>query len=294
MGLAEEAKARHRQRYGAGCTIRPRAEVLPMQRVLFIPDQLTDYRMWAGIPDRLARRSAVSHLDQLISLPWSADPAAVVPLTRGQTPAGWDVVVAAGRGAPFAVALAAAGLASGLVLVEPPIPLNRVPDDLELPLTASGGDALLPYERLVSELHDALPDEWRDLLVQTIRQTTPPNVPADELDLVVSMAADHAAEARGELIAFEAAEAAGRSSADDLQSTRQRNRGEWLDQLATLMLPVLTIVPVPALFVGRTIGRLTEDTQIVVTRRGVVPPSSAVARDQAATAIERLLDRLGT
>jgi NAD(P)-dependent dehydrogenase (short-subunit alcohol dehydrogenase family) len=264
-----------------------------MQRVLFIPDQLTDYRMWAGIPDRLARRAAVSHLDQLVSLPWSAYPAAVVPLARNLAPAGWDVVVAAGRGAPFAVELAAAGLARSLVLVEPPIPADRIPENVDLPDTAPGNDALLPYEPLVSELHDALPDEWRDLLVQTIRETTPPEVPADELDLVVRIAADHAAEARAQLIAFEAAEAAGWSSADDPQWTRQRDRGQWLDQLATLTLPVLTIVPAAARFVGRTIGRVTEDAQTVVTDRSIVPPSSAVARDQAATALQLLLDRLG-
>jgi hypothetical protein len=265
-----------------------------MQHVLFIPDQLTDYRMWGGIPDRLARRAAVSNLDQLIRLPWSEDAATVVALARDQAPAGWDVVVAAGRGAPFAVALAAASLARSLVLVEPPVPLNRVPESVELPVTAPGRHTLLPYERLVSELHDAFPDEWRDLLVQTIRQTTPPDVPQDELDLVVRMAADHAAEARAELIAFEAAEAAGRYSADDVLDTRQRDRGEWLDLLGTLTLPVLIIVPAPALFAGRTIGRLAEDTQIVVTHRGVVPPSSSAARDQAATALERLLDRLGS
>jgi hypothetical protein len=265
-----------------------------VQQVLFIPDQLTDYRMWGGIPDRLARRAAVSHLDQLISLPWSEDPAAVVPPARSQAPAGWDVVVAAGRGAPFAVALAAASLARSLVLVEPPVPFNRVPENVDLPVTAPGNDALLPYERLISELHDALPDEWRDLLVQTIRQTTPPDVPADELDLVLRMAADHAAEARAELIAFEAAEAAGRYATDDTPETRQRDRSEWLDLLATLTLPVLIIVPAAALFAGRTIGRLAEDTQIVVTQRGVLPPSTSAARDQAATALERLLDRLGS
>jgi hypothetical protein len=265
-----------------------------MQQVLFIPDQLTDYRMWAGLPARLAQRATVSHLDQLISLPWSADPAGVVPLARGQAPAGWDVVVAAGRSARFAVALAAAGLVRSLVLVEPPIPLDRVPEDVDLPLSTPGRDELLPYETLISELHDALQDEWRDLLVQTIRQTTPPDVPADELDLVVRIAGDHAAEARAELIAFEAAEAAGRYSAEVVQWKRQRDRGEWLDQLATLTLPVLTIVPAPARFAGRTIGRLAEDAQMVVTHRGIVPPSSAVARDQVATALERLLDRLGS
>jgi hypothetical protein len=265
-----------------------------MQQVVFIPEQLTDYRMWAGIPDRLAERAAVSHLDQLISLPWSADPTDVVPLARSQAPAGWDVVVAAGRSAPFAVALAGAGLARSLVLVEPPIPLNRVPEDADLPLPTPGRDALLPYEVLISELHDALPDEWRDLLVQTIRETTPPDVPGDELDLVVRMAADHAAEARAELVAFEAAESTGRYSADNAQWKRQRDRGEWLDQLATLTLPVLTIVPAPARFVGRTIGRMAEDAQTVVTDRSIVPPSSAVARDQATEALQRLLDRLGS
>jgi hypothetical protein len=265
-----------------------------MQHVLFIPDQLTDYRMWAGIPHRLAQRAGVSHLDQLISLPWSADAAAVVPLARGQVPAGWDVVVAAGRGSPFGVALAVATLARSLVLVEPPIPLDRAAADLDLPLTTPGTDVLLPYEALVSELHDATPDEWRGLLVQTIRQTTPPDVPPDEVDLVVRMAADHAAEARAELIAFEAAEAAGRNPADDQQWKRQRDRGQWLDQLGRLTLPVVTIVPAPRRYAGQVIGRLAEDTQTVVTSGGIVPPSTAVARDQAARAIERLLDRLGS
>jgi len=69
--------------------------------------------------------------------------------------------------------------------------------------------------------------------------------------------------------------------------------GKWLDQLATLTLPVLTIVPAPARFVGQTIGRLAEDTQTVVAQRGIVPPGTAVARGQAATA-ELLLDRLGS
>jgi hypothetical protein len=66
-----------------------------MQRVLLIPARFTDWRMWAGIPDRLARRAAVTHLDQLISLPWAAAPDAVVGLTRGQ-------VAVAARAGPMA------------------------------------------------------------------------------------------------------------------------------------------------------------------------------------------------
>ena len=85
-----------------------------MPQVLLIPDRLSDYRMWAGMPDRLGHRAEVSHLDRLIQLPWHGG-SAVVELARVQRPGGWDVVVAAGKASSFAVALAAAGLARGLV-----------------------------------------------------------------------------------------------------------------------------------------------------------------------------------
>lgn len=224
-----------------------------MQHALFIPDRLTDHRMWAGIPDRLARRADVSHLDQLITLPWTAEPAAVVPLARSLSPGGWDVVIGAGRAAALVVALAAATLARGLALVEPPIPFDRIPEDVDLPWTRDT-ETLPSYERLISELHDAMPQEWQELLVQTIRQTTAPDVPADELELAVRIAADHAAEARAELLAFETAEAAGRHGPDDAEWKRQRDRGGWLDQLATLTVPVVIIVP-PLGAVRRADGR---------------------------------------
>ena len=266
-----------------------------MQQVLFIPDQLSDNRMWAGIPDRLAGRARVTHLDQHISLSGSADPAVVVPLARRQAPGGWDVLVAAGRGCPLAVALAAASLARGLVLVEPPVPFDRIPTDVDVGwATTPGTEALQPYEALIADLHDATPDEWKDLLVQAIRQTTPSDVAADELDLVVRIAADHAAEARAELVAFEAAEMAGRKEPDDAAWRRQRDGGGWLDQFTTLNLPVLICVPGPERPVGQTIGRLARNLETLVeTDHRIVPPSTAGARDQAAAAIERLLDRLG-
>jgi hypothetical protein len=62
--------------------------------VLLIPARFTDWRMWSGIPAQLARRAAVSHLDQLISLPWAAAPDAVVGQARSRAPHGWDVLVA--------------------------------------------------------------------------------------------------------------------------------------------------------------------------------------------------------
>jgi hypothetical protein len=174
-----------------------------MERVLLIPARFTDWRMWAGIPDRLARRAAVTHLDQLISLPWAAAPDAIVGLARSQEPGEWDVVVAAGQACPFAVALAAAGLGRGLVLIQPEIPFDRIPEDVDPGLAMPDSAALAPYEVLVGAMHAATPQEWRSLLTQTIRQTVPPDLPHDELHLMVQLAGDHAAEVRAELLDFE-------------------------------------------------------------------------------------------
>jgi hypothetical protein len=264
-----------------------------MQRVLLIPARFTDWRMWAGIPDRLARRAAVSHLDQLISLPWAAAPDAVVGLTRGQPPREWDVVVAAGQACPFAVALAAAGLGRGLVLIQPEIPFDRIPEDVDPGPATPDSDALAPYEVLVGAMHAATPQEWRALLTQTIRQTAPPDLPHDELHLMVQLAGDHAAEVRAELLDFERAEVTERYLPGDAGWLWRRDRGRWLDQLATLTQPVLPVIPGPERFIGEAIGRIARNPEtLVVTERGIVPPSTAVARDQAAGAIERLLDRL--
>jgi len=262
-----------------------------MPRVLFIPARFTDYRMWGGIPGRLAQRAAVSHLDQLISLPWVAAPDAVVGLARSQQPSGWDVVVAAGQACPLAVALAAAGLGRGLVLIQPEIPFDRIPEDVDLGPATPGLAALEPYEALVGVMHAATPEEWRALLTQTIRQTAPPGVPPGELDLMVQLAGDHAAEVRAELLDFERAETGERYLLGDAQRLWRRERGRWLDQLATLTLPVLVLVPGPERFAGETIARIAQNLEtLVVTEEGIVPPGTAAARDQAAAAIERLLD----
>jgi len=269
-----------------------------MQQALLIPDRFTDWRMWAGIPGRLAPRSRISHLDQLISLPWAAAPEAVVGLARSQMPAGWDVVVAAGQACPFAVSLAAAGLARGLVLVQPEIPVDRLPADVDLGPATPGLDglqrgAVAPYETLIGAMHAATPEEWRALLTETIRQTAPPGLPHPELDLMVQIARDHAGEVRAELLDFERAETAERYQPEAAQSLWRRERGRWLDQFAALRLPVLAVVPGPERFIGETLGRIARDFfDTVVTERGIVPPSTAAARNQAAAAIEGMLDRV--
>jgi hypothetical protein len=265
-----------------------------MQRVLLIPARFTDWRMWSRISGRLARNAEVNHLDQLISLPWAATPDAVVGLARSRAPHGWDIVAAAGQACPFAVALAAAGLGRGLVLIQPEIPFDSIPEDVDLGPATPGLDALEPYEMLVGAMHAATAEGWRALLTQTVRQTAPPGLPHGELDLMVQLANDHAAEVRAELLDFERAEVGERYLPSDAQKLWRRERGRWLDQLATMTLPLLVVVPGPERFIGETIGRIAFNLEtLVVTEQGIVPPSTAAARDQAAAAIERLADRVG-
>jgi hypothetical protein len=264
-----------------------------MQRVLLIPDRFSDYRMWAGIPDRLARRAEVSHLDRLIQLPWEGGTRALVELARGQGPGGWDVVVAAGRASPFAVALAAANLARSLVLAEPEIPFNRIPDDIEFALTMPDPSMLAPYEPLVSAMHDASPEQWRDMMIDVLRQTSRPDLPPAELELAVHLATDYAADVRSELLAFAAADAAERELPDDVQLAQLRARGRWLDQLAGLTVPVMTVIPAPMRPYGLTVSRYAAEAEIVITDTTIqAGGAQPAARDQAAAAIERMLDRL--
>ena len=54
-----------------------------MPAVVLIPARFTDWRMWAGMSDRLARRAEVSHLDQLAGVPWDGGSGAIVTLARG-------------------------------------------------------------------------------------------------------------------------------------------------------------------------------------------------------------------
>lgn len=264
------------------------------RRVLFIPDRFTDYRMWGEIPDRLSERAEVSHLDRLIQLPWSGSSGAVVELARGQRPGGWDVVVAAGRACPFSVALAAAGLARGLVLAEPDIPFSRIPDDVDFALDMPDAELLAPYEPLVSAMHDASPEEWRDMMIEVLRQTSRPDLPPAELDLAVQMAADYAAEARAELLAFAASCARERELPDEVQLAQLHASAQWLDQLATLTIPMMTVVPAGIRHRAETVSRLAAEAEIVITDSTIQPGGARDgARAQAAAAIDRMLDRAG-
>jgi hypothetical protein len=262
------------------------------RRVLFIPDRFADHRMWASISDRLPDAVDVVHLDQLCQLPWAAGDAAIVGIARTVLPAdGCDVAAAAGQASPLAVALAGAGLARSLVLFGPEIPFDRVPEDVDLTLDLPDADILAPYELLVGAMDDADPQQWRALLTDVVRQTAPAGATAAEVELAAAIARDHAAELRAELLAFAAASAAERPLPAELEVARLEARGQWLDRLATLSVPVVTVVPARIRFVADTVGRFGQRHDIVLTdNRDPLAPGGS--RHEARAAIERLLDRV--
>ncbi|MBO0824479.1 MAG: hypothetical protein J2P27_11590 [Actinobacteria bacterium] len=261
-----------------------------MDRVLFIPIRLSDHRMWAGIPDRLAGRAEVSHLDQITDATWDVSGAVSLAAARAVQPDGWDVVAAAGNSGPPAVALAAAGLARGIMLIEPEIPFDRIPDDVDLNLDVPDHDVLAPYVPLADALDTADPDQWRDIVADTVLQTSPAGVPPAELQLALAIAVDHAAEMRAELQAFAAANAAERELPDEAQWARLQARGEWLDRLAALSVPVVAAVPYRARYLAQTLASIVERARTVIIDTTIGPPSTPATRDQTATEISRLLD----
>lgn len=263
-----------------------------MPRILLIPDRFTDHRMWGGMPARLARRAELSHLDQLITLPRAEAADCLLRPARGLSPGGWDVVAAAARSCPLGVTLAAAGLARSLMLVQPEIPYDRIPDEIDLGPDWPVDTAPEPYETLIADLHDATAEQWTALLAATIRQTADPAAPGDELDLAVQLAVDHAAEVRAELQAAEAAWIAERYEPAGSPQPWRPERGAWLDQLADLTVPVVTVVPRRDSYLLEAVPALRRSFPPVLTQEGVVPPGSEASRETAAAAIERLLDWL--
>lgn len=260
-----------------------------MRRVLLIPARFTDHRMWGGIPGRLARGADVSHLDQLISLPWTDGPGAVAGLARAAAPGGWDVAAAAGQACPLAVALAEAGLARALVLIQPEIPFDRIPDEVDLGPAWPVDTAPRHYDELISELHDATAEQWSALLARTVRYTADPKALPDELDLAVQLAVDHAAAVRAELQAAEAAWTGERYQPAGAPQPWRPERGAWLDQLAGLTAPVLTVLPRRDRYIIEAVPALCRDIPPVLTPAGIVPPGSETSRELAADAIVWLL-----
>jgi hypothetical protein len=263
-----------------------------MRRVVLIPDRFSDHRAWAGIADRLEERAEVIHLDQLIQMPWATGDASVVSAARvGLTADGCDVAAAAGQACPFAVALAGAGLARSLVLFAPEIPFDRIPDDVDLTLDLPDANFLEPYQPLADALTDADADQWRALVAEVVRQTAPATTALADVDLAIAIASEHAEEMRAEMQAFAAASAADRDLGDDVQLAQLRARGQWLDRLGALRVPVVVVVPYRTRFLAETVTRIAIDGDAVLTD-GADTFAPGGSKAAAVAAIERMVDRV--
>jgi hypothetical protein len=256
-----------------------------MPRILFIPDQFTDYRMWSDIPDRIGGRAEVIHFDRHEQIPWTAGAGGgFLDAVRRLAPDGsLDIVVAAGQAARFGFAVAEAGLARGVVFFYPWLdrPLDEVGSSLD---DAGAAEALDPYRPVAAALHEEDASRRRDILVQVIRDNAGPDAEPGELERAVSMITDHAAEFFAEMEEAQAAGAAGFPPPDPPWLERP-----WIDRLAALTVPVVAVASPRGAAIGEAIADRARDAEIVLASPGLM---LIAAPDRSAEALIRMLDRL--
>lgn len=249
-----------------------------MPRVLFIPDRFMDYRMWGDLPDRIHDHAETVHVDQYLPIPWAtADEGFVDQLRRLASDAGFDVVTGAGQAARFAFAVAAAGLARGLVLFYPTP--DRMLDEADLSDFELTG-TLDPYLPIVAALEEGDPSRSRDILLKVIRDTAQPGGEPEELERVLAMMSDHAEE----LFAHLRAAAVQEPDAPWLERP-------WIDRLADLAVPVTAVVDPRGQALAAAIASRAPDAEIVVANPRMTPVTGPA---QAAEILVRMLGRVGS
>jgi hypothetical protein len=262
------------------------------KRILLIPDRFTDYRVWADIPTRIGSRAEVIHFDQHREIPWAAAATGeFVDTARGLAGGGpFHVVAAAGQADRFALALAEAGLARGLVLFHPPIPADIPaglgPDwsDPEVrQLIDEAAESMAPLSEVID---DPDPAPKRDAFLAAIRDQGRDLEPA-VLELAMSMHGDHA----DEMFAWlQASSAAGEEEEGDAQEQPAGGQA-WPDYLASVTVPVILAMPPRGMALGEAGAGRARDAEVVALRPGggLVP---AEDRARAAEIILRMLDRV--
>lgn len=256
-------------------------------RILFIPDQFTDYRMWSDIPDRTAERAEAVHFDQHEQIPWEADSGDVLAVARLLVGDGrFDVVTTSTHSTRFGFAIAEAGLAKGLVLFEPT--LNSFPDDV--PIDLSGlEESLTPFVPAAEVVRDseATLDRFREVILQVYRDIAVADMPTDQLELMLAMHSDHAEEYFLQLRKL--AEA---SDSQVRQPDPPWMEHPWIDRLENLDAPVTAAVKAKGIEVGNAIARRAGDAEVVVISEGWVGLAPVADRIKAAGILLEMLDRV--
>ena len=253
-----------------------------LPKVLFIPDQFMDYRMWSDIPQRLRGHARVIHFDQQAQLPWAAENGEFVRAADSLAAGGsFHVVAAAGQAARFAFALAEAGMTKGLVFFG--ASLDCIPDDFHADLSDMER-VLDPYLPIASAIDEPDPRHRRDILLRVLRDTAPPDAEPAQLALAAAMMSDHAGELFTHLRAIAAA-----GVDEQLPPAPPWIERPWFGRLAELTLPVMAVGAGAS---ADAIASRARDAEIVAAAGGGVLPSPAAGRARAAEAILRMLDRL--
>jgi len=249
-------------------------------RILFVPDRFMDYRMWSDIPDRLAGRAEIVHVDQREQIPWGEADEVFVAATR-HLAAGSSkrVVAAAGQAARFGFALAEAGLAEGLAFFTPS--LDRLPDGSTVDFSALD-EVIRPYEPIVDALDEPDPARQKETLLAVLRETAGLYLEPAQVEIARDMMSDHADEYFAHLRAL-AAEAEGPTRPDPPWVERP-----WVDRLGELAVPVTVVGSRGP--VWETIARRARDAEITVAAGTGLAPAEDRAR--AADALVRTLDRI--
>jgi len=250
-------------------------------RVLFIPDRFTDYRMWSDIPDRLEGRAEIIHYDQHEQIPWTeANGGFVAAARRLSRDGSWHVVATAGQAARYGFALAAAGLARGLVFFGPS--LDCIPDDVRVDLSGMG-EMLRPFQPIVSAVDEPDPGRRREILLGVMNDIAGEyDLEPGHLEVLRGMMSDHADEYFAYLQEI-VPEADGHMLPDPPWLQRP-----WVDRLGELAVPV-TVVDRPGP-VWETIARRARDAEIAVALgTGFAPADDRI---RGADALLRMLDRI--
>lgn len=256
-------------------------------RILFIPEQHSDYRMWSDIPDRIRERAEAVHFDQHEQIPWATDSGDV--LAAAHRLAGddnFDVVTTSDHSARFGFAIAQAGLAKGLVLFRPA--LDSIPDDM--PVDLSGlEENLEPYLPLYDVVRDSGTDvaRFREVFGQVIRDTAVPGLPPDQLELALTIYSDHADEFFEYLRKLAVAADSGIRQPDPPWIEHP-----WIDRLEDLAVPVTAAEVPKGIEVANVIARRARDAEIVVISHGWTGLAPVADRIQAAEILLRMLDRV--
>lgn len=253
-----------------------------MPSILFLPDLHDDYRIWADIPSSLGDKWQIVLYDRHEPMPWagSEDLAFLSAVQRLAPDHCFDVVVAAGEAAGFAVSAALAGLAKGVVLFQPTP--DSIIEEIETNLSAQELEETASwFVPIVEALDETSIERRREAVIGVWRTMYGPYLAAGDLALASQVIGDHTEELFATMMDVKAAVEAG---------GKLRPGPPWSDRLGDIDVPVTVVVNGRSIWLRDAIARRTREVQVIVAeaRTGFVWLED---RGAAIAAIRHMVDR---